>query len=72
MQEVIQDENFASCLIFSDEETFHLNDKVNRHNVHIWGTSNSHAIIEYECDSPKLNVFCAISKTQIYDPFFFY
>lgn len=71
MQEAMQDENFASRLVFSDEASFHLSGKVNRHNVRIWGTTNPHAIIEHERDSPKLNVFCAISKTLVYGPFFF-
>lgn len=71
MQEAIQDENFTSLLVFSDEATFHLNRKVNRYNVRIWGTNNPHTIIEHERDSPKLNVFCEISKIQVYGPFFF-
>lgn len=29
------DENFVSRLVFSDEATFHLNHKVNRHNASI-------------------------------------
>lgn len=71
MQEAMQDENFASRLVFSDEATFHVNGKVNRHNVRIWGTNNPYTIIEHERDSPKVNVFCATSKTQVYGPFFF-
>lgn len=72
MQEAMQDENVASCLIFSDEAICHLSGKVNRHNVCISGTNNPHIIIQHECDSPKVNVFCAISKTQVYGlPFFF-
>ncbi|KAL4104006.1 hypothetical protein QTP88_019319 [Uroleucon formosanum] len=71
MQEAMQDENFASRLVFSNEASFHLSGKVNRHNVRIWGTTNPHAIIEHERDSPKLNVFCAISKILVYGPFFY-
>jgi hypothetical protein len=58
-------------LIFSDEATFRLYGKVNRHNVRIWGTENSHATIEHIRDSPKLNVFCVMSKATEYRPFFF-
>jgi hypothetical protein len=32
---------------------------------------NPHAILEHECDFPKLNVFCAISYRKICGPFFF-
>ena len=57
--------------MFSDEATFHTNGKVNRHNVCIWSEANPHATIEYERDSPKVNMFCAISKNHVYGPFFF-
>lgn len=30
------------------------------------------AINEHERGSPKVNVFCAISTTQVYGPFFIY
>ena len=45
MQMMEDNENFSSLVIFSDEATFHLNGKVNRHNVRIWGTENPHEII---------------------------
>jgi len=32
---------------------------------------NPLTIIEDKRDSPKVNVFCAISKTKVYGPFFF-
>lgn len=63
MQDTMQDENYASRLILSDEAAFHINGKVKRHNIRIWGTSNPHAIIEYERDIHKINVFYTISKT---------
>ncbi|GBN87611.1 hypothetical protein AVEN_135866-1 [Araneus ventricosus] len=61
----------AGTLIFSDETTFHLSGKVNRHNVRVWGAEFPHVTVELERDSPKVNVFCAISKTKLYGPFFF-
>jgi len=45
--------------------------KVNRHNVRIWGTENPHATMEYVRDSPKVNLFCAVSSCKVYGPFFF-
>lgn len=33
MLEALQDDDFTDMLIFSDEATFHLTGKVNRHNV---------------------------------------
>ena len=65
------DDDLLAKIIFSDEATFHLSGKVNRFNVRIWGSENPHAILEFECDSPNLNVFCAVSKQNLYDPFIF-
>ena len=36
LQEWLEDDDFAQKLIFSDEATFNVSGKVNRHNVHIW------------------------------------
>ena len=36
LQMMEDNENFSSLLIFSDEATFHLNGKINKHNVRIW------------------------------------
>ena len=71
MQEKLEDEKFDDQLVFSDKATFHINDKVNKHNTHIWGTENPHEILEYQQDSPKITVFCAMSKKAVYRPFFF-
>jgi hypothetical protein len=62
---------FSEKLIFSDEATFHLHGKVNRHNVRIWGTENPHSTIGHIRNSPKLNVFCAMSKEKVYGPYSF-
>jgi hypothetical protein len=56
---------------FGDEATFHVSGAVNRRNVRIWGSENPHVYVEYQRDSPKVNVFCAISSQKVYGPFFF-
>ena len=71
MKEKLEDEEFEKRLVFSDEATFHTNGKVYKHNVRIWGEENPHATVEQMRDSPKVNVFCAISKNRLYGPFFF-
>ncbi|PNF19518.1 hypothetical protein B7P43_G02327 [Cryptotermes secundus] len=71
MLEMMEDETFISRLIFSDEVTFHLSGTVSHHNVHIWGTEYPHQTVEHERDSPKVNVFCAVSQDKVYGPFFF-
>jgi hypothetical protein len=44
---------------------------VNVHSVHIWGTEQPHAQIEHQRNSPKINVFCAVSRKKVHGPFFF-
>ncbi|GBO30244.1 hypothetical protein AVEN_141675-1 [Araneus ventricosus] len=70
-QAMEHDDDLAGTLIFSDEATIHLSEKVNHHNVRVWGTELSHVIVEKEKDSPKVNVFYAISKAKLYGSFFF-
>lgn len=65
------DDAFLSRLIFSDEATFHISGKVNRHNCRIWGTENPHEDMEHERDSPKVNVWCTLGRDQIIGPYFF-
>jgi hypothetical protein len=42
---------FCGKLIFSDEATFNISGKVNRHNAHIWGTEQPHEQIEHQRES---------------------
>jgi len=65
------DDSFLSRLVFNDEATFHINGTVNRHNVRIWGMVQPHETIEYQRDTPKMNVFCAVSQKKVYGPFYF-
>ena len=64
---MLEEDEFDGHLVFSDEATFHVAGKVNKHNTCILGTEHPHAIQEHVQDSPKVNVFCAIMKK----PFFF-
>ncbi|CAF1680033.1 unnamed protein product, partial [Adineta ricciae] len=48
-----------------------LQDKINKHNVRYWSEDNPHATIETVMNSPKLNVWCAMSRTHLIGPFFF-
>jgi hypothetical protein len=71
LQHINQDEHFL-CNVFSDEVTFHLSGKVNGHNYQIWGSENPHSFHEYDHDSPKINVWCALSYNLVIGPFFFH
>ena len=64
-------DHFLEMVQFSDEATFHVSGAINRHNVRIWGSENPHAYVEHQRDSPKVNIFCAISSQKLYVPFFF-
>ncbi|GBN99927.1 hypothetical protein AVEN_41972-1 [Araneus ventricosus] len=63
--------NYLRKWFFSDESTFHASGKVNKHNCRIWGSENPRNYRELERNSPKVNVWCALSHTEVIGPFFF-
>ena len=67
------DENnlYLDHICFSDESTFHISGKVNRHNCRIWGSKNPSVVFQRERDSPKVNVWCGLMKDHVIGPFFF-
>ena len=70
MQAMLKQDGFDDRLAFSDEVTFDLTGKVNKHNTCIWETEHPHLTLEQVRDFPKVNVFCAISKKRVCGPFF--
>jgi hypothetical protein len=58
-------------LVISDEATSHLSGRVNWHSLRIWGSENPRQSFEHERDSPKFNVFAAVSREKLYGPFIF-
>ena len=58
-------------MCFSDEATFHVSGKVNKHNIRIWGSQNPCEVLERERDSPKISVWCGLMHNQIIGPFIF-
>ena len=71
MKQELEEDQFDEKLVFSDEATFHTSKKVIKQNVRIWGLENPHESLEQVRDSPKVNVFCAISKKHVHGPYFF-
>ena len=71
MQKKLEEDEFKERIVFSEEATFHTNGKVNKHNVRILGEENPQSTVEHVRDSPKVNVFSAISKNHLHGPFFF-
>jgi hypothetical protein len=67
MQLKMEEDGFVGRLLFSDEATFHISGKVNRHNVRIWRTEQH----MHQRDSSKFNVFCAVSREKVHGSFFF-
>ena len=65
------DPGFLKRVCFSDESMFHVFGLLNRHNLRIWGSENSHVTCDLERDSPRLNVWCGIMHDKIIGPFFF-
>jgi len=63
--------NYLDLVLFSDELTFHVCGKVNRHNCRIWGSENPNQVIKYERDTPKLNVWLGLRKHGVIGPLFF-
>jgi hypothetical protein len=61
MQLKIEGDGFVERLFFSNEATFHVSGKANRHNISVWGADQPHAQTEHQCESPKVNVSCAMS-----------
>lgn len=71
MQELRGNNDFRKRIVFREETTFHVSGTVNKHNFRIWGSEHVHAVIEHVRDSPKVNVFAAISIMNRYEPLVF-
>ena len=67
MLQNMEDDTFLPRLIFSDEATFHLSGKVNRHNVRVWGPQNPQEALEHERDPRKLMCFVLYRKQRFMD-----
>ncbi|GBM61814.1 hypothetical protein AVEN_80455-1 [Araneus ventricosus] len=57
--------------VLDDEATFHVCGHVHRHNVRVWAAENPRAYVEYERNTPKVNVWCALMHDKVIGPFFF-
>lgn len=50
----IADDDFFNHFVFSEESTYHLSDKVNRYNVHIWRTENQYVTVQHDQNMAKI------------------
>ena len=72
LQRISENEAFLKRVCYSDEATFHVSEKLNKHNVRIWGSENPHATRELQRSSPKVNLWCGFMCNRIIRPFFFH
>lgn len=61
----------TEVIAFSDEATFFQSGCINRHNVRIWGTRKPTETLKMRRNSPKVNVWCALTTERVIGPFFF-
>ena len=66
-----EDDNFLNRWVFSDEATFLHSGRVKTHIAIIRGRENPHLSYELERVSPKVNVWCGISRYKLYGSFMF-
>jgi hypothetical protein len=71
LNEIDKDEQFLHRVMFGDEATFHVSGRVHRHNVRIWANERPHDFVEHARDSPKVNVWCALTRDRVIGPYFF-
>lgn len=68
---ILEDQKNNGNIFFSDESTFYISGVVNKHNCRIWAATNPFISIEAAMNSPKVNVWCAMSSKEIIGPYFF-
>ena len=65
------DNSYLYNIVFSDETTFHLCGKLNKHHCRIWGSENPHVIHEHERHTTKMYVWCGLTRNSVTGSFFF-
>lgn len=70
-QEMLDRIPLNSTFFSSDEAHFHLCGAVNKQNFRYWANENPREIHERPLHSPKVTVWCAVSKFGIIGPYFF-
>lgn len=69
--EAANNEDLMQNILFSDEATFHICGNVHKHNCRIWADQQPNAILEWQRDTPKVNVWLGMTANKIYGPFMF-
>jgi Helix-turn-helix domain (DUF4817) len=71
LEHLEQDPKFLKRIGFSDECTMWLSGNVNKQNVRAWSTARPNFNFDFERDSPKVTVWCAVLIDRIVGPYFF-
>lgn len=69
--EILQNVPVGAVLISSDEAHFHLSGTVNKQNFRYWAAENPQELHQRPLHSPRVTVWCAISKFFVWGPYFF-
>ncbi|GBN44129.1 hypothetical protein AVEN_1787-1 [Araneus ventricosus] len=70
LSRIENEHDFLNRIIFSDEATFHVSNKVNKYNCRIWISENPHAVQEKERNSQKSMCGVLFHMIQSYSFFF--
>lgn len=65
------DPTFVDKIIWTDEATFKLNGRINRHNAVYWADENPHEILTKEVNTPGVTVWGGLTSDGLLGPFFF-
>ena len=65
------DNDYLNSVVFSNEVTFHVYGKVNKHNIRILGSENPCEVVEKERDNSKINILCGLMRNQVIGLFIF-
>jgi len=68
---ILQNPTLGKLIFFSDEAIFHLSGYVHKNSYRIWDYEKPKETLEYERNSQKINVWCAMSSDCIIGPYFF-
>ena len=71
LQKIEEDDKRLERLMFSEESTFFVSERVNHHNVWIWSSEYLHTTHNHIGDCPKVNVWCALMHKNVIGRFFF-
>lgn len=65
------DSDFQNRVLWTDEASFKLNGRVNRHNCVYWSDVNPHEVLQEELNVPGITVWAGIWSGGIVGPYFF-